>query len=227
MFAAGDYLMYFVGIASAICAPLSAQTLTSYNDKLIAKGTSEFMEKQANEMGDQVGRLQKTAEDLSDTATRIQELEATLKMITETQGQNITKLEDQVRQTENLLKEKKKNWKSLVLRSLLHIIIENDKDGDFTVDPDELDPMCKGLNDLANVMDGITFFEDNFRHAVITTGGSIKDMMALIKNIDPESDHPPIFVFEPPKEDEAEDNEDEEEEEAEAEAEGGETKSDS
>jgi len=196
---------------------LSAKTLQSYNDKLYAQATGDFLANQANEMGDDVGRLQRTAEDLSDTATRIQELEATLKMITETQGQNVTKLEDQVKQSEQLLKERKKNWKTLVLRSLLHVIIDNDTDGDFTIDPEELDPMCESLNELTKVMDGITFYEENFREEVSKTGGSIKDMMDLIKNMDSASGRPPIFVFDPPKDEEDEDK---------GEEEGGETKDD-
>ena len=96
-----------------------------------------------------------------------------------------------------------KNLKTIVVQSLLTVIIQNDTDGDFRIDPEELDPMCAALNETTDAMDGVTFNENVFRKAVDQTGGGIAEMMSLIRDMDDPNKSEKIFEFDAPEDEES------------------------
>ena len=107
-------------------------------------------------------------------------------MITSTQGQNIEKLERQVKDNEKIAKKMQGELKTIVLQSLITIIIANDKDGDFHIDPEEVGPMCEALKEVTKSMKGVTFYEENFHKTVSQNknGIGIKEMMGVIKDME-------------------------------------------
>ena len=191
---AEDYLLYAISVINIIIAPVSINSYQEYRRKLVTAETAEDLKKNSEDQGNAVGSLRKSTAQMSDSAAKIKELEESLDSITKTQGQSIEKLEGQVKDNEKIVKEMRRNMKTIVLQSLLTIIISNDTNGDFHIDSEEVDPLCDALRTTIEAMSGVTFFEQRFRETV-GDGLGIKDMMLVIKNLENPGPIGAIFEF--------------------------------
>lgn len=179
----GDTIIYVVGVATIFGALSSVSIFRTYLEKKVTAETASTMRDQAHSTASMTRRLSLTTEQLLYHVLRVEEIEATLKMIHETKNHNIERLKEQVDMNERLCRERKKNVKTIVLQSLLTVIIRNDKDGNFQIEGNEIDKVCADLQELIEPIDGVTFYEERFRLALLATNGSIKKMMLIIKKM--------------------------------------------
>lgn len=66
-----------------------------------------------------------------------------------------------------------------MLQNLLSVIIASDEDGDFTIDPDEVDAMIRNIKAAGDF--GVN--AKLFRETVEKTGGKIQSVMDMCKSV--------------------------------------------
>ena len=141
--------------------------------------THKALSEQVDRLGKENNRLHKTAVDLSATVDRLEDVEQALDVITQTQGQSVAALEEQVRDNRDILHRMQSNLKANVLQNLLQVVIRADKDASLTIEEHEIGELIerfKGIN-------GVEINEDRFRSFVVGSGGSLQCVMDIIRNL--------------------------------------------
>jgi len=201
---AGATLVYAAGGVSLILAPYIVYQRKKLTDLEAVKATLDFMGDQTKEFEKNNENLKKQVNELGNTTDKLEEHERALDMITATQGQNIDMLEGQVKDNKKLAKQMEKNLTTIVLQNLLTVIINNDTDGDFKIDDDELPTMIEQLSQV----NGVTLNAENFKSAVQSTGGDINAVMDIIRGLlaaeKPDPDKA-VFIIHLPEESDDED----------------------
>jgi len=93
-----------------------------------------------------------------------------LDSITKQQTQNIDEFEEQVEMAKEVLAELKADAKSGIIQTLLTVIVASDVDGDFTIDPEEVDTLINNIEGTGQL--GIN--EGLLRSKIEQSGGDIQ-----------------------------------------------------
>jgi len=72
-----------------------------------------------------------------------------------------------------------KNLRANVLQNLLSVIIRSDADGNFTIEEGEIDNLLRLMKNI----NGVQIHEDRFRKALAKTGGNLRDVVEVVKNL--------------------------------------------
>jgi len=102
-----------------------------------------------------------------------------LLLILHTIGQSVDTFKDQVEENRKILQKMGNNLKTSVLQNLLSIVIRADKNGNHTVDVDEVENLLLKLKKT----NGVLVNEDNLRRLVKKSGGKIDCIMEMIKEV--------------------------------------------
>jgi len=176
---AGATLVYASGGISLILAPYIIHQRKKLTDLEAIKANLDAMQDEMNEFKNTGEELSNTVNELGDVAGKLEDTEQAFDLITQTQGQNIEKVEEQVNENKELLKQYRANLRTVVLSSLLSTIINNDKDGDFKIDGDELPPLIIQMKNI----EGVKLNEERFRELIEKTGGEISSVMEIVKDL--------------------------------------------
>uniref|UniRef100_A0A7S0KAX8 Uncharacterized protein n=1 Tax=Leptocylindrus aporus TaxID=1398097 RepID=A0A7S0KAX8_9STRA len=195
MAVATDYIMYVVAIITCFVISLAMKDYNEYIERKAVAATAERLDKGTKQAEEGVNAMGDAINEINETADKIKELEGILQTMSEQQGHSIENLEKQVKANEEILKDMKSNLKNIVIQTILTIIIRNDTDGDFKIDPEELGPMVDDLSNATEEMDGVTFFPERFKSAIANTNGEIADVMKIIKSVGKDGGEDPIFTF--------------------------------
>ena len=184
-------------IAAGVCSSgmggyvLFQQSQIANIAKLLA--TKEALEKEINSLGEQNDKLENTVKELGSTVDGLNDIEAALQVLTATQGQSVEDFRAQIEDNKKILEKMESNLKGNVLQNMLSVIVRSDKDGDFTIDKDELEELIVRMKN----MNGVTLYEDRFRDAIEKSGGSLKAVMSVVRNLlmDENEEKDPIFTL--------------------------------
>jgi len=84
-----------------------------------------------------------------------------------------------IEESKEISREEREINETNILESLIRLVM-NAADDDFTIIGSELDRLCIGLH----MMEGIHIFhEDRFRKELLKTGGAVRDVLRVVKNL--------------------------------------------
>ena len=188
------------GIAMAIPAAACGGTVTmvpiakdneeQITDILAVMEVSQKMMEEINRMKEENKKLRATIEKLEATVGSMEDTQDTHDAITKQQTQSIDDFEKQVQKQKELLREMQEDARSGMLQMLLTFIVANDVDGDFKIDPEEVDPLVDSIEGSKSL--GVN--RELFRKKVEENNGEIQAVLDMCADI-----------MQPPEDDEGED----------------------
>jgi len=159
------------------------EIIATLEDCDVAKGRIKKFKKENKALRAQLRKLKAAVRNMENT-------QETLDTITKQQTQSIDDFEKQVQKQKELLREMQEDARSGMLQMLLTFIVANDVDGDFKIDPEEVDPLVDSIEGSKSL--GVN--RELFRTKVEENNGEIQAVLDMCADI-----------MQPPEDDEGED----------------------
>ncbi|KAL3775901.1 hypothetical protein HJC23_000331 [Cyclotella cryptica] len=172
-------VVYAAGGLSCFIGPYAFFQQRRLTDVIALQETHQALSAEVDRLGRENERLREAVDKLSETVDRLEDVEQALDVITQTQGQSIEALEEQVNDNREILSKMQSNLKANVLQNLLQVVIRSDKDDNMTIEDHEIG----GLITRIQGINGVEVHEDRFREAISKAGGSLQCVMDIIKNL--------------------------------------------
>lgn len=164
----------------------------SLTEIVAMKKTYEATKEQVEIFQKENSRLADNVVELDNSVERLEDMQTTLDVITQTQGQNVEEFEKQIEVNKEILFGMKKSLYANVRQILLQVIYSSDVDGDVSIGIDEIDDLIERIN-LCN---GVKLKEEKFRDAITKADGHLKSILNLVKRmVDNEEEENDIFVL--------------------------------
>lgn len=106
-------------------------------------------------------------------------MEETLKVIENTNSQQVDALEEQLEESKQILERMEGNTTTLVLQNITEVALGSDLDGDGKMSDDEIDFLITKLNSYETV----EVNEELFKETIVGKDRSLNGIMAVIKNL--------------------------------------------
>ncbi len=123
--------------------------------------------------------LSEEIDELQSEVDRMNDIEMALRQLSETQGSQLSELMDLIRQNKEINLGMRAVLKAKVVEEAISLVLDMDDDGSFTIQDKEIDRLIIGIN----MMDGVSFAEQDFRNDLAECGGSVDEVIAMIKNM--------------------------------------------
>jgi len=193
MVVAGSPLVIGAGLLSSGIGTYVYMQQSSLADVKALLEANAALSKEVDHFGGENDRLEGLVGSLSSSVKGLEDIESALEVLTSTQNQSIEEFKAQIKENRKILAKMESNLKGNVLQNMLSVIVRSDKDGDFTIDNEELEDLIKNMKD----MNGVTLYEDRFRKAIKDSGGSLKAVMEVVRNLlmDEAQSDEPIFTL--------------------------------
>lgn len=173
----GGAIVVIAGILSIILGPYAYFQQTRLTDIAMLKETAAVVQVEVDKLKAENGRLTKNIDELGNTIDDLKDVEAALDVISNTQGQSVTVLEQQVQENKDILNKMKKSTKGRVIQNLISIIYRGDENLDDVISDAEATNVINNLKKIA----GLTVHEERLRGAV--TGKSVEAVIEVVKNL--------------------------------------------
>mmetsp|Transcript_15572 Transcript_15572/g.22185 ORF Transcript_15572/g.22185 Transcript_15572/m.22185 type:complete len:173 (+) Transcript_15572:374-892(+) len=117
-------------------------------------------------------KLEKSLFDLHDT-------EEALAKIKQMEVKNISALEDQLNDSQNILGNMKRNLTGIVIQNMISVVLSSDTDGDFKLGPKEIENMIIRIEKIH----GIEINDKLFTQKILDRGSGIDAIMDIIQEL--------------------------------------------
>jgi len=118
-------------------------------------------------------------DDLQSEVDRMKDIEMALRELSETQGSQLTQLMDLIHQNKEINEGMRCVLKAKAAEEVISLVLDIDNDGSFTIQNKEIDRLIIGMK----LMDGVSFCEKMFRRDLTECGGSVDEVIAMIKKM--------------------------------------------
>ena len=118
-------------------------------------------------------------DDLQSEVDRMNDIEMALRELSETQGSQLSQLMDLIRQNKEINDGMRAVLKSKAAEEVISLVLDIDNDGSFSIQNKEIDRLIIGMK----LMDGVSFDENMFRDDLAKCGGSVDEVIAMIKDM--------------------------------------------
>lgn len=139
-----------------------------------------------NKLRQEVNRLQIENNELTATNTelegqveKVKEVEKGLNDVLTAQGQQVDTFVQTVKENQAILDKIKENLEAKISQDILSAVMQADRDGDFTIDPNEIDVLILRLNNAQ----GVEMEEDRFRQLLKDGGYHVSAVLSILKNM--------------------------------------------
>ena len=173
----GGGIVVVAGILSIILGPYAYYQQTRLTDIAMLKETAAVVQVEVDKLKAENVRLSKNIDELGNTIDDLQDVEAALDVISNTQGQSVTTLEKQVQENKDILNKMKKSTKGRVIQNLISIIYRGDENMDDVISDAEANKVISNLKKIA----GLTVHEKRLSAAI--TGKSVEAVIDVVKNL--------------------------------------------
>jgi hypothetical protein len=173
----GSVIVIFGGILSSIVAPYAYWQETRLTDIKALKETEQAIQVIVDSLQVENQRLAKSVDAMTETVTKLDDVEQALAVITQTQGNAVETLSKQVEENKENLRRMRSNVKGDILRNLLSLFQRIDTDGDAQVSDSEVNDCIRRMKSVPNV----TVREEKFKQSF--QGVSTRAVMGLVKNL--------------------------------------------
>lgn len=174
---------YGVVIAMGVVALLTSGYATFQRTRLMKL---ETLREVHNKLRQEVNRLQIENNELTATNTelegqveKVKEVEQGLSDVLSAQGQQVDTFVATVKENQVVLDKIKENLEAKISQDILSVVMQSDRDGDFTIDPEEIDVLILRLNNAQ----GVDLEEDKFRQMLKDSGYHVSAVLSILKNM--------------------------------------------
>lgn len=173
----GSVIVILGGILSSIVAPYAYWQETRLTDIKALQETEQAIQIIVDSLQVENQRLTKSVDEMTETVTKLDDVEQALTVITQTQGNAVETLSKQVEENKDNLRHMQSNVKGDILRNLLSLFQRIDTDGDAQVSESEVNECIQRMKKVPNV----TVREEKFKQSF--QGVSTRAVMGLVKNL--------------------------------------------
>lgn len=175
----GNGFVKFAGLLLIIVAPYTAYQQTQLTDIAALETAGAKVEEEVNLLKERNARLRKNEQEVRDTVDRLGDVEEALHVITNTHGESIREFAGQVKENEEILEKMKENLRQSAVQNLLSVITRSDTNNDKHIDEDETEILLQRIKNI----NMIELDENRFRNAVRKSGGSLRSVITIAKNL--------------------------------------------
>ena len=161
------------GLLSAVVGPYAYYQQTQLTDIKALKETQEKIQMEVDRLTAENNRLAHNIDNLSETVQGLKDVEDALQIMTQTQGQTVQALAEQVEENKKILAKMQQN----ILQDLLSLIFSADANQDNIVNDHEVDDLLRRMDNLA----GVQIDKERLRHAIV--GKEVAAVMDVIQNL--------------------------------------------
>jgi len=181
------------GILTSVVGAYSYYQQTKLTDIVSLKATHEAVKREVDRLAKENVRLNETVGGLSNTMDKLEDVEAALDVITQTQGQSVETFKEQVKENREILNQLQKQLRANVLQNLLQVVIRSDQDENMEIEEHEIGPLINRITKI----NGVEVMKERFRDRIMSTGGDLSSVMDIIKNLmaDDVSGEDEIFII--------------------------------
>lgn len=171
--------VFIAGALSSVIGPYAYYQQTKLTDILALKETHEAVKREVERLAQENIRLNETVGELSDTIDKLEDVEQALDVITQTQGQSVEAFAEQVKENRDILNQMQKNLRANVLQNLLQVVIRSDRDDNMQIEYGEIDDLITRIKKI----NGVEVREDRLKEMITNSGGSLSNVMDIVKNL--------------------------------------------
>ena len=181
------------GALTSVIGPYAYYQQTKLTDIIALKETHEAVKREVDRLQGENVRLNETVGDLTNTMDKLEDVEAALDVITQTQGQSVATFAEQVKENRDILDQLHKQLRANKLQNLLQVVIRSDQDDNMHIEEDEIDDLINRIKKINT----LEVMEDRFKDRIMSEGGSLQSVMDIIKNLmaDDISGEDEIFIM--------------------------------
>ena len=165
------------GLLSAVVGPYAYYQQTQLTDIKALKETQEKIQMEVDRLTAENNRLAHNIDNLSETVQGLKDVEDALQIMTQTQGQTVQALAEQVEENKKILAKMQQNLQANILQNLLSLIFSADANQDNIVNDHEVDDLLRRMDNLA----GVQIDKERLRHAIV--GKEVAAVMDVIQNL--------------------------------------------
>lgn len=128
---------------------------------------------------DQNDILSAEIDGLQSEVDRMKDVEMALRELSETQGTQLNELMELIKENKEINEGMRKVLRNKALEEVIGLVLDIDNDGSFTIEDKEIDRLIIGMR----LIDGISFDEKIFYQEVVSCGGSVDEVITMIKQM--------------------------------------------
>ena len=125
-------------------------------------------------------RLQAQVQQIEKSVANLSQLEDTLEAVNALQGESIKKIEEQLKDSKEILASMSQNRKSIILQNLITVLLATDGNQDMLLSDEEIDDLIHNMESI----NGVELKEDLVRNTIIDAGRSVASVMEVARNVD-------------------------------------------
>ena len=186
----GSALVVIAGVLSIVMGPYAYIQQTNLTDIATLQETTAVVQQEVDKLKRENKRLEENVAELGDTIDNLQDVEEALDVISKTQGQSVSVLEEQVEENKKILEQMRKSTKGRIIQNLISVIYRGDADMDDQISAEEADKMISGLHQIQ----GMKVKTEKLKEAVV--GKSIDAVIDVVKNLLSDQTPPEERIFE-------------------------------
>lgn len=175
----GHPIQVLANVGAISMAPVTIKKEIEITDVTALLEVNEKLSKENSAMKEEVARMRKTLVELENTTKKFEEDLDTLCFITKTQNFNVELFEEQVNQQKELLRLESKRKTAKLIQMFLSVVIRSDSNGDFRIDPNEVDNLMNNID----CVPGIIVNKKLFREKIISADGSLSAILNICRNL--------------------------------------------
>ena len=187
--------LYVSSLLGVLISPFCALQQRKLTQVEALKQTNQRFEEEVADLSSTHARLTKQVQSLHEEVLKLETLEETLQHLKEMETTSLDDLRNQVNASRDILNSMQLDARANLLQQLMLLIVANDIDQDWILDPDEVDNIIQQLENIH----GVQLHADKLKEICSKHEGSIETIMELIRHVmldDTDgSDENPVFKF--------------------------------
>ena len=168
------------GALGLVLAPYAAFQQRKITEIEALKETNEVMQDEVAHLTAENSRLQAQVQQIEKSVANLSQLEDTLEAVNALQGESIKKIEEQLKDSKEILASMSQNRKSIILQNLITVLLATDGNQDMLLSDEEIDDLIHNMESI----NGVELKEDLVRNTIIDAGRSVASVMEVARNVD-------------------------------------------
>lgn len=144
----------------------------------------------ANRFTRQNEKLATERSKLQKQCDRVKEKEGALEEILKKQGKTSADFTQRLKENKEVMSKMREALKAQAVQEIIETVVKSDRDGDFKIDPEEIDQLIVRLE----LEKGVTINAENFRKKMCMQGSSIFSVLKLIDSVNDDDDHDVLTI---------------------------------
>jgi len=173
-------IIFVTGVLGLVLSPYAAFQQRKITQVEALKETNEAMEEEVTKLTAENNRLEAQVQKMEETVANLADLEDTLEAVNALQGESVQKLQEQLQDSREILKNMNQNRRATILQNLVTVLLATDENQDMLLSDPEIDSLIQKLEGI----NGVELKEDRVRQTIIEQGRSVGAIMQVAREVD-------------------------------------------